>query len=311
MVLTLCFDVLETPLHGLTGRKGGGARRFPSTFWQGRFEGSQLVSEYARGDIPSRSHLGEIPMSEDHMAVPVRSRKQRWVEWIRLFRTHFHRSLLSKFRNRGTIYSILLESPLLALLIGVTLRSSPEGQYHFDSSLHLPVYLFLSTTIAMFLGLTNSATEILRDSPVLRRERNCRSNVILYVGAKFLALSILATIQCAIYIGIGNSMLNIHGMFFIHLTWMTITALCGTALALLISSLVNSERAALSAVPLLLVPQLLLAGALVSFGEMNRGLFQGGEKGRDEGVEPFPAQNDAASLRLRGNHRQPGNRKRI
>ena len=283
------FDVLETPLHGLTGREGGGARRFPSSFWQGRFEGDQLVDEYARGDIPRQSHLGDTPMSEDNMAVPSRSRKQRWIEWVRLFRTHFYRSLFSKFRNRGSIYSILLESPLLAFLIGMTLRSSPEGQYAFHSSLHLPVYLFLSATIAMFLGLTNSATEILRDSPVLRRERNCRSGTALYVGAKFLALSILAAIQCAIYIAIGDSMLDIQGMFLTHWTWMTVTALCGTAMALVVTSLVTTERAALSAVPLLLVPQLLLAGALVSFEEMNRGLFQGGEGGRVEGVEPFPA----------------------
>ncbi|NWK57016.1 ATP-binding cassette domain-containing protein [Verrucomicrobiaceae bacterium N1E253] len=283
------FDVLETPLHGLTGREGGGARRFPSSFWQDRFEGSQLVEDVARGEIPSQSHLGELPVSDDQMAVPSRSSKQRWIEWFRLFRTHLLRSLLSKFRNRGTIYSILLEAPLLALLIGITLRSSPEGQYDFHTSLHLPVYLFLSATIAMFLGLTNSATEILRDSPVMRRERNCRSGVALYVGAKFLALSILAAIQCGIYIWIGDRMLEIHNMFFIHWGWMTLTAICGTAMALVVSSLVTSERAALSAVPLLLVPQLLLAGALVSFEEMNRGLFQGGDKGRSAGVEPFPA----------------------
>jgi len=283
------FDVLETPLHGLTGRKGGGARRFPSSFWQDRFEGDQLVGQYAQGKTPPKTLMGEIPMNEEHMSVPTRSRKQRWREWIRLFRTHFYRSFLSKFRNRGTIYSLLLEAPLLALLVSVTLRSSPEGQYDFHTSLHLPAYLFLSATIAMFLGLTNSATEILRDSPVLRRERNCRSGTALYVGAKFLALSILAALQCGIYIWIGDKMLNIHNMFLIHWAWMTITALCGTAIAMFISSIVSTERAALSAVPLLLVPQLLLAGALIPFSEMNRGLFQGGEAGREAGVEPFPA----------------------
>ena len=283
------FDVLEAPLHGLTGREGGGTRRFPSSFWQGRFESSKLIDDMARADSPAQSHLGEIPLSEDNMAVPSRSRKQRWSEWHRLFRTHFHRSFLSKLRNRGTIYSVLLESPLLALLIGVTLRSSPEGKYAFDTSLHLPVYLFLSATIAMFLGLTNSATEILRDSPVLRRERNCRSGTALYVGAKFLALALLASVQCGIYIWIGDTMLEIQGMFLTHWLWMTTTALCGTAMALVVSSIVTTERAALSAVPLLLVPQLLLAGALVSFEEMNRGLFQGGKNGREAGVEPFPA----------------------
>ena len=114
-------------------------------------------------------------LAADPDVVVCRYRKQRGAEWFRLFKTHLKRSLLSKFRNRGTIYSILLEAPLLALLIGVTLRASPEGSYAFHSGLHLPVYIFLTVTIGMFLGLTNSATEILRDSPVLRRERNCRT----------------------------------------------------------------------------------------------------------------------------------------
>ncbi|WP_435893637.1 ATP-binding cassette domain-containing protein [Oceaniferula spumae] len=283
------FDVLETPLHGMAGREGGGVRRFPPTFWQERFEGSQLVDDVARGDLPAQSQLGSVPLSEDHMAVPTRSKRQRIFEWERLFRTHFHRTMLSKFRNKGTIYSILLEAPLLALLIGITLRASPEGPYSFHSGLHLPVYIFLTVTIGMFLGLTNSATEILRDFPVLRRERNCRTGTILYVGAKFLALSIVAALQCAIYTWIGHEMLDIYGMFTTHWMWMTLTALCGTAMALVVSSLVTTERAALSAVPLLLVPQLLLAGALVSFDEMNRGMFQGAAKARAAGAEPFPA----------------------
>ncbi|MBT8037428.1 MAG: ATP-binding cassette domain-containing protein [Verrucomicrobiae bacterium] len=283
------FDVLETPLHKLAGKENGGARRFPSTFWQERFEGSQLVDEVARGGVPDHSQLTELPTHKKHMAVPIRTQRQRGIEWARLFRTHFQRSLISKFRNRGTIYSILLEAPLLALLIGVTLRASPDGAYSFHSGLHLPVYLFLTATIGMFLGLTNSATEILRDSPVLRRERNCRSGTLLYVAAKFLALAILAIFQCGIYTWLGHSMLDIHGMFFIHWGWMTVTALCGTAMALVVSSLVTTERAALSAVPLLLVPQILLAGALVSFDEMNRGMFQGADEGRAAGAEPFPA----------------------
>jgi|TARA_B110000908_G_scaffold172235_1_gene238494 ABC-type multidrug transport system ATPase subunit len=283
------FDVLETPLHGVAGRESGGARRFPSTFWQERFEGSQLVDEVAKGENPDQSHLGDVPLSEDQMAVPTRSRRQRGAEWIRLFRTHVNRSLISKFRNKGTVYSILLEAPLLAILIGATLRASPEGSYSFHTGLHLPVYLFLTATIGMFLGLTNSATEILRDSPVLRRERNCRSGTFLYVTGKFLSLAILAIIQCGIYTWLGHFILDIHGMFLIQWGWMTATALCGTAMALAVSSIVTTERAALSSVPLLLVPQILLAGALVPFDEMNRGLFQGGDDGRAAGVEPFPA----------------------
>src|SRR5690606_4519199 len=103
---------------------------------------------------------------------------------LSVFATQFQRSLLSKLRNRGTLYSTLLEAPLLALLVSVTLRSSKEGAYEFATALHVPAYLFLSATVAMFLGLTNSATEILRDRPVLRRERNSRPNPLLYVSSK-------------------------------------------------------------------------------------------------------------------------------
>jgi hypothetical protein len=39
---------------------------------------------------------------------------------------------------------------------------------------------------------------------------------------------------------------------------MTLTAVTGTAMALVVSSVVKTERAALTAVPLLLVPQMLL-----------------------------------------------------
>lgn len=283
------FDVLETPLHGRASRESGGVRRFPATFWQERFEGSQLLDEVSKGESPEQTNLGDVALSADHMAVPMRSRRQRSAEWLRLFRTHLYRSLISKFRNRGTIYSILLESPLLALLIGATLRASPDGSYEFSSALHLPVYLFLTVTIGMFLGLTNSATEILRDSPLLRRERNCRPGTLLYVSAKFISLSIPALLQCGIYTYLGHMMLDIEGMFLLHWGWMTLTALCGTAMALTISAIVTTERAALSSVPLLLVPQILLAGALVPFDEMNRGLFQGGDKGREEGSEPIPA----------------------
>ena len=283
------FDVLETPLHSLThSHDSSYARRFPPRFWQERFESHRLLENVASGEVPAQTQLGDMPRAEDNMPVPI-SRKRYLLDYYTLFKTHLRRSVLSKFRNKGTIYSTILEAPLLAFLIGLTLRASEDGAYNFGSGNNLVEYLFLSVTVGMFLGLTNSATEVLRDKPVLRRERNHRYGTMLYLLAKFITLSTLAIIQSGIYIAIGNWMLEIEGMFFHHWFWMSYTAIVGTAMALLISSIVKSERAALSAVPLLLVPQLLLAGALVQFKDMNRGLFQGGDQARQEGSEPFPS----------------------
>jgi ABC-type multidrug transport system ATPase subunit len=281
------FDVLETPLSLIGGGSNtGAARRFPSSFWQERFESVNLMRSLQLGSGPA-SKAGE-PQAAERLPVPPRpSRRLHAV--IAVFATHFLRSLFSKLRNRGTIYSTFLEAPLLAALIAVTLRSSPEGSYQFSTALHIPAYLFLSATVAMFLGLTNSATEVLRDRPILRRERNCQPGAGSYIMAKLAALGLVAAIQCLIYLVVGNHLLEIDGMLLHHWLWMTLTAWTGTAMALVVSSIVRTERAALTAVPLLLVPQMLLAGALVPYREMNPGLFGDAADARDRGGVPVPA----------------------
>jgi ABC-type multidrug transport system ATPase subunit len=280
------FDVLETPLSAIgDGGSTGAARRFPPTFWQERFESQSLLRSLLRDTAPP-SRIGE--KGRGGLPVPP-TPTRRWRAALLVFATHFERSLLSKIRNRGTIYSTFLEAPLLAALTAITLRSSPTGSYEFSTALHIPAYLFLSVTVAMFLGLTNSATEILRDRALLRRERNCQPGGFSYISSKFLALGIVAGVQCFTYLVVGNHFLEIKGVLFPHWIWMTLTALTGTGMALLVSSLVKTERAALTAVPLLLVPQMLLAGALVPYKEMNRGLFDEARLERVRGGVPVPA----------------------
>ncbi|WP_411826776.1 ATP-binding cassette domain-containing protein [Luteolibacter sp. AS25] len=282
------FDVLETPLSALgDSRTTGAARRFPPSFWQERFESATLLRSIARDTNPP-PQSGEVDVSAGSLPLPPLPTR-RWRAKFLVFLTHFERSLLSKIRNRGTVYSTFLEAPILAALIAITLRSSPVGSFQFSTALHVPAYIFLSVTVAMFLGLTNSASEILRDRAVLRRERNCQPGGLSYVTAKFIALGLVAAVQCFTYLVIGNHFLEIEGVLLYHWIWMTLTALTGTGMALLVSSMVKTERAALTAVPLLLVPQMLLAGALVPFKEMNRGLFNEVKLERDSGGVPVPA----------------------
>ena len=279
------FEVLETSMLKLYSG-GKTKRRFTPEFWQERFENHRVLDHLSRPG-PSTGEL-EVPRADDQVPAPEPPKHGRRQKWM-IFKTHLARSAKSKFRHRGTFYSALLEAPLLAGLIGLTLRASPDGPYQFHSALHLPSYLFLAVTIAMFFGLTNSATEVLRDRPVLRRERNCRPHSLLYLGSKFLVLTVIITVQCAIFVLVSQSILEVVGMFWIHLGWMVLTGCCGTALALWVSVIARSERTALGAIPLILVPQILLAGALIPFAEMNRGLFIRGDKGRDRGGEPVPS----------------------
>jgi len=57
----------------------------------------------------------------------------------------------------------------------------------------------------MFLGLTNSADDIIRDRPVLQRERNIKVRLSYYVISKTITLGFFALIQCVLFVLIAIS----------------------------------------------------------------------------------------------------------
>lgn len=268
----LIFDVLETPLRDLNGdviyeedTRGNlvPSRRFTPNYWRDRFQSYRLMEEM-RLDEPENEPREESPPP----APPRKSLRQEWVH----FGTLLRRAFVSRMRNRSNLTTTLLEAPLLALLISVVLRYSEGGPYRFASAFHLPTYLFLTLVTGMFLGLANSAEEILRDRALLQRERNHRVRARSYVMSKFLSLSAFAAVQSAVYVAIGSWVLQIRGMFWIDFAWMYATTVLGVILGLFISSIVPNSKTALNAIPLLLIPQIILGGALIKYEEMNRDL---------------------------------------
>src|SRR5438132_14413972 len=84
------------------------------------------------------------------------------------------------------------------------------------------------------------------------------------------SLSVFALIQCVLFVLIGNYILEIRGMFWTHLALMFMTAVGSLALGLVVSSLVSNAKSAANIVPLILIPQILMSGALLKFEDMNR-----------------------------------------
>src|SRR6202012_301297 len=93
-----------------------------------------------------------------------------------------------------------------------------------------------------------------------------------YVISKASTLGIFAFVQCLLFVLIGNYILEIRGMFWIDLAIVFMTALGGIALGLVVSSLVADPKTAANIVPLVLIPQIILGGALIKYDEMNRNL---------------------------------------
>ncbi|MBN77556.1 MAG: hypothetical protein CMO36_05015, partial [Verrucomicrobiaceae bacterium] len=185
------------------------------------------------------------------------------------FTTHFWRAFLTKIRNKSGLFSGLLISPVLAFFVAGVLRYSETQNYTFSDAPHIPAYIFISLVVAMFLGLTNSAGEIMRDKRILSRERGHGIILTHYILSKFIVLSLIAMAQSWIYVWIGNSILEIHHMHWYYVLWIVMTNLVGASIGLLISAISKSHITALSLIPVVIIPQILLAGALIEYNQIN------------------------------------------
>jgi hypothetical protein len=107
---------------------------------------------------------------------------------------------------------------------------------------------------------------------VLQRERNLNIRLVYYILAKTATLSIFAALQCTLFLLIGNAILEVRGMFWAYFLFTFITACTGICLGLLISSLVADGKTAVNIVPLILIPNIILGGALIKYEDMNRNL---------------------------------------
>ncbi len=275
------FDVLETPLRDMSGdiiyeENGRGqfvpARRFSPEFWRDKYESYRLLQDVRQVPVKRETSARTTAPLGPHPA-----RRRWWMgvrwrdEWTQL-KTLLHRAFFSKMRNRVNVVTTLVEAPLLSALIACVLRYNETGNYDFAGSYHIPIYLFLGVTVAMFLGLTNSADDIIRDRVVLQRERNLKIRLPYYIAAKMGTLCLFALIQCVFFLLIGDYILQIRGMFWIYLWYTALTTFAGVALGLLISSLVADAKTAVNIVPLILIPQIIMGGALIKYEDMNRNL---------------------------------------
>ncbi len=269
------FDVLETPLRDLSGdviyeensrNQLVPARRFSPDYWRDKYESHRLFQDMRQVSL-KRELPPTHPSSLRHGV-----RWFRWRDEWTQFRTLLARAFKSKLRNRANLVITTVVAPMLALLVGFVLKFSESDRYDFASAFHIPTYLFVALIVAMFLGLTNSADDIIRDRVVLQRERNLNVRLGYYVTAKALTLTLFGFLQCVLFLLIGNAILEVRGMFWWHLIWMVTTSFWGIAMGLVVSSLVNDSKTAANIVPMILIPQMILGGALIKYEEMNKNL---------------------------------------
>ncbi len=190
---------------------------------------------------------------------------------IKQFIIFSHRDLLSKFSNKQYLIINFLEAPVLALILAFITRYTPEDTeiYHFKENLNVPVFFFMSVIVALFMGLTVSAEEIIRDRRLLKRESFLNLSKLSYLWSKFSILFILSAVQAISYVLVGNLILGIKGMTFSSWLVLFSTSCFANVLGLNLSSAFKSAVTVYILIPLMIIPQLILSGVVVNFDKLN------------------------------------------
>lgn len=189
---------------------------------------------------------------------------------IKQFGVFCKRNILSKLTNRQYLLITFLESPLLAFILGFfTKYINENGQYVFADNKNLPVFLFMIIVVALFTGLTAAAEEIIRDRKIVEREKFLHLSHFSYINSKVLIMFILSAIQTFSFIIIGNLILEIKGMTLSYWFVMFTTSSVANMTALNISAALNSVISIYILIPFILVPQLLLGGAMINYDDLH------------------------------------------
>jgi ABC transport system ATP-binding/permease protein len=133
--------------------------------------------------------------------------------------------------------------------------------------------LFVFTCAGIWVGLAASLQEIVKEAPIYLRERLVNLRLFSYVGSKVLTLSGLALLQ-TVLISIAVLLCFRQPISQQLLPWIVglpvttfLTILASISLGLLVSASVKNSAQSNSALPLILLPQIIFSGVLFAVDE--------------------------------------------
>lgn len=232
------------------------ARKIQPSEWFGIFK--------KRHPSPPKKEIKRLPLPEITFRVP-----NRWGQ----FKIFFARDIQSKLANVQYLVINLSIMPALAFILAGLLFyypvDGPNSSYIYYNNPNIVLYIIITVIIALFVGLTVSAEEIINDKKILKREAFLNLSRFSYLLSKVAILAIISAIQVFLLVGIGNHILQIKEMFASYWLILFSSAVFANLLGLIISDSLKKSVNIYILIPFLIIPQLVLSGVFVSYDRLN------------------------------------------
>ena len=245
--------------------------------WKGSFEKDARYDRYV-----------DKPVGEATSRAPA----ERWKpppppvhhSWSRQLSVLVRRNLVLIASDRRTVLLLLLQAPVLGFLFSLVARGPAEGVFTTEEGAQGAILIWLLVVGAVWLGISNSIREIVKEFPIYRRERAVGLGIGPYLTSKALVLGAITLVQAVVLFLIGVAGQTIPPRDDVQLLpyldtdpvafaqgaalsspWVelligiVLTAFSALAFGLLVSSLVRSSDQALVLLPILLAVQIVVS----------------------------------------------------
>ncbi len=184
------------------------------------------------------------------------------------------RDVLSKISNKQYLLINLLETPFLALILSTIIKyhnvdAESNNNYIFQDNPNVIIYIIMAVIIAIFVGLTVSAEEIISDRKIRKREAFLNLSRFSYLLSKVIILILLSAIQTFLFVAIGNYIIQLKGMFWQYWLVLFSASIFANLLGLNISDSFKSAINIYITIPFLVIPQIILSGVFISYDSLN------------------------------------------
>ncbi len=162
----------------------------------------------------------------------------------------------------------MLQSPIIAVLIGVVFQSDNKSVYESAGTIY-----FLMVIASVWFGCSNSAREICGEWPIYCRERKYNLGIVPYLTSKLAIGFLTSAIQCLVLLSIVFIFCRLNAPFIVIFANLWFASISGICIGLFVSAFASpfkkSNEIAIGLIPIILLPMVILGGLIKPIKDMS------------------------------------------
>jgi ABC-type multidrug transport system permease subunit len=232
--------------------------------WEQRFRQHSLFRQYVQERMPAAAqHASTTVPGDAFRSVSAR----RPISFARQFRLLAGRVATLQIMDLKSLMLSVGQAIFIGVMLAAVFGDLAEADDAMTAVMKCQNTAFLLLVAVFWLGCNNSAPEIVKERILFERERAVSVDAGTYYLAKLAILGCTALLQAMIVFGIVDFVCGLPALpggegLVRHTITIAAVAMLGTLTGLAISAISRTEELAVRTVPVVLIPQIVLANVI-------------------------------------------------